>query len=163
MRLAGCTPNPSGPWVSQQARRFAWTLSVRRRFASPSATATPRSRVTSTPSSEMRQSKIIKTPMQAPKGETRSPSASHRPSRMPRLAERTDLNKRCPRPPTRGSGAQAMGCTLAGSITSATNGVPTTQMRLSFVGATCSRSDAVPSFQRGRGRLNWEYASKEKR
>jgi len=29
VQLAGWTPNPSGPWVSQQARQFAWTLSVR--------------------------------------------------------------------------------------------------------------------------------------
>jgi putative transposase len=24
--LAGCTANPTGPWVTQQARQFAWTL-----------------------------------------------------------------------------------------------------------------------------------------
>lgn len=24
--LAGCTANPSGAWVTQQARQFAWTL-----------------------------------------------------------------------------------------------------------------------------------------
>jgi len=29
VQLAGWTPNPSGAWVSQQARQFAWTLSVR--------------------------------------------------------------------------------------------------------------------------------------
>jgi len=27
--LAGCTANPSGPWVTQQARQFAWTLQER--------------------------------------------------------------------------------------------------------------------------------------
>ena len=26
VHLAGCTANPTGPWVSQQARQFAWTL-----------------------------------------------------------------------------------------------------------------------------------------
>jgi putative transposase len=29
VRLAGCTANPSGDWVIQQARQFAWTLSER--------------------------------------------------------------------------------------------------------------------------------------
>jgi transposase InsO family protein len=27
--LAGCTPNPTGAWVAQQARQFAWTLAER--------------------------------------------------------------------------------------------------------------------------------------
>jgi hypothetical protein len=26
VHLAGCTANPTGPWVTQQARQFAWTL-----------------------------------------------------------------------------------------------------------------------------------------
>jgi hypothetical protein len=26
VHLAGCTANPTGAWVSQQARQFAWTL-----------------------------------------------------------------------------------------------------------------------------------------
>ncbi len=26
VHLAGCTANPTGPWVAQQARQFAWTL-----------------------------------------------------------------------------------------------------------------------------------------
>ena len=38
VHLAGCTANPTGPWVTQQARQFAWTLQERRsgdrRFAS---------------------------------------------------------------------------------------------------------------------------------
>jgi hypothetical protein len=29
VHLAGCTANPTGPWVAQQARRFAWTLQER--------------------------------------------------------------------------------------------------------------------------------------
>jgi hypothetical protein len=29
VHLAGCTPNPTGPWVAQQARQFAWTLQER--------------------------------------------------------------------------------------------------------------------------------------
>jgi putative transposase len=29
VHLAGCTANPSGGWVTQQARQFAWTLSER--------------------------------------------------------------------------------------------------------------------------------------
>ena len=29
VHLAGCTANPTGAWVSQQARQFAWTLSDR--------------------------------------------------------------------------------------------------------------------------------------
>jgi putative transposase len=27
VHLAGCTANPTGPWVTQEARQFAWTLS----------------------------------------------------------------------------------------------------------------------------------------
>jgi putative transposase len=30
VQLAGCTANPSGAWVTQQARQFAWTLQERR-------------------------------------------------------------------------------------------------------------------------------------
>ena len=26
VHFAGCTANPTGPWVTQQARQFAWTL-----------------------------------------------------------------------------------------------------------------------------------------
>jgi len=29
VHLAGCTTNPTGAWVTQQARQFAWTLSER--------------------------------------------------------------------------------------------------------------------------------------
>jgi hypothetical protein len=29
VHMAGCTPNPSAPWVIQQARRVSWTLSER--------------------------------------------------------------------------------------------------------------------------------------
>jgi putative transposase len=29
VRLAGCTPNPSGAWVTQQARQLAWGLAER--------------------------------------------------------------------------------------------------------------------------------------
>jgi putative transposase len=29
VHMAGCTPNPSGPWTTQQARHFAWTLPER--------------------------------------------------------------------------------------------------------------------------------------
>ena len=29
VHLAGCTANPTGPWVTQQARQFAWTLQER--------------------------------------------------------------------------------------------------------------------------------------
>jgi putative transposase len=29
VHLAGCTPNPTGAWVTQQARQFAWTLQER--------------------------------------------------------------------------------------------------------------------------------------
>jgi len=29
VHLAGCTPNPSGPWVTQQARHLMWTLAER--------------------------------------------------------------------------------------------------------------------------------------
>jgi hypothetical protein len=29
VRLAGCTPNPSGAWVTQQARQIAWGLAER--------------------------------------------------------------------------------------------------------------------------------------
>lgn len=27
--VAGCTANPTGPWVTQQARQFTWTLQER--------------------------------------------------------------------------------------------------------------------------------------
>ena len=30
VHLAGCTANPTGPWVTQQARQFAWTLQEQR-------------------------------------------------------------------------------------------------------------------------------------
>ena len=26
VHIAGCTPNPSAPWVTQQARQLTWTL-----------------------------------------------------------------------------------------------------------------------------------------
>jgi putative transposase len=29
VHFAGCTPNPSGPWVTQQARQVTWTLAAR--------------------------------------------------------------------------------------------------------------------------------------
>src|SRR5262249_35295602 len=29
VHLAGCTPNPSAPWVTQQGRQFTWTLAER--------------------------------------------------------------------------------------------------------------------------------------
>jgi putative transposase len=29
VHLAGCTANPTGPWITQQARQFAWTLQER--------------------------------------------------------------------------------------------------------------------------------------
>ena len=29
VHLAGCTPNPSAPWVTQQARQFTWTFAER--------------------------------------------------------------------------------------------------------------------------------------
>jgi hypothetical protein len=29
VHLAGCTPNPSGPWVTQQARQLSWTFADR--------------------------------------------------------------------------------------------------------------------------------------
>ena len=29
VHLAGCTANPTGAWVTQQARQFAWTLQER--------------------------------------------------------------------------------------------------------------------------------------
>jgi hypothetical protein len=29
VHLAGCTANPTGPWVTQQARQFAWTFQER--------------------------------------------------------------------------------------------------------------------------------------
>jgi putative transposase len=29
VHLAGCTPNPSAPWVTQQARQLTWTLAER--------------------------------------------------------------------------------------------------------------------------------------
>jgi transposase InsO family protein len=32
VHLAGCTTNPTGPWVTQQARQFAWTLQEQRSF-----------------------------------------------------------------------------------------------------------------------------------
>ncbi len=54
--------------------------------------------------------------------------------------ERTDLNKLLPlRADARVGSAQAMACTSLGSITSATSGMPTTPMRLSFVFAPEAR------------------------
>jgi hypothetical protein len=29
VHIAGCTPNPSAPWVTQQARQLTWTLAER--------------------------------------------------------------------------------------------------------------------------------------
>lgn len=56
--------------------------------------------------------------------------------------ERTDLNKCCPCfADARVGSAQPMACTSLGSITSATSGMPTTPMRLSFVFAR----EATPS------------------
>jgi hypothetical protein len=48
------TANPTGAWVTQQARKFAWTLQERRRFASSAATGTASSLATLTPSRQRR-------------------------------------------------------------------------------------------------------------
>src|SRR3954469_17064871 len=33
VHFAGCTPNPNGPWVTQQARQLTWTLGSARHGA----------------------------------------------------------------------------------------------------------------------------------
>jgi hypothetical protein len=58
VRVAGCTTNPSGAWVTQQARQFMWTLQKqpsRFRFLIR-ATATASTPATSTPSSPAKAS-----------------------------------------------------------------------------------------------------------
>jgi len=83
--LAGCTSNPSSPWVTQQARNLALD------FSQPGVRFLIRDRDSkySGPFDEVFRSegiRIVKTPLRAPQ-RTRSPSASSdRAHRVPRLA-----------------------------------------------------------------------------
>jgi hypothetical protein len=80
VHLGGCTANPSGGWVTQQARQFVWTLSERSaRFASSSMIATASSRPTSTPCSEAKGSRSSVHRSER-RRQTRSPNASSAPS-----------------------------------------------------------------------------------
>jgi putative transposase len=68
VHLAGCTANPSGAWVTQQARRFAWSLQKRRssfRFLIRDRDRKFTRAFDAIFASE--DIKIIKTPVQAPK------------------------------------------------------------------------------------------------
>jgi hypothetical protein len=79
VHLAGCTANPSGSWVTQQARQLAWTWAQRSaplRFLIRDRD----SKYTRDFDTVFRSEgiEIIRTPVQAPKA-TRSPSASSAP------------------------------------------------------------------------------------
>jgi putative transposase len=68
VHVAGCTANPTGAWVTQQARQFAWTLQERRssfRFLIRDRDSKFTRAFDSVFASE--GIKIIKTPVRAPK------------------------------------------------------------------------------------------------
>ncbi len=75
IHLAGCTANPTGPWVTQQARQFAWRLREQAsgfRFLIRDRDSKYTRNFDAVFASEGIQ--VVKTPVRAPKA-TRSPSA----------------------------------------------------------------------------------------
>jgi putative transposase len=75
-RVAGCTANPTGAWVAQQARQFAWSLQERpESFRFLIRTAIASSLATSTPSSQAKASRSSRHRCER-RRQTRSPSAS---------------------------------------------------------------------------------------
>jgi hypothetical protein len=79
VHLAGCTANPSGVWVTQQARQFAWTLQHqpdRFRFLIRDRDSKFTRDFDTVFASE--GIRVLKTPMRSPK-RTQSPSASSAP------------------------------------------------------------------------------------
>jgi putative transposase len=79
VHMAGCTANPTGDWVVQQARQFTWTLQERRssfRFLIRDRDSKFTRDFDAVFASE--GIKIIKTPVR--RRRTRSPSASFAPS-----------------------------------------------------------------------------------
>jgi putative transposase len=96
VRLAGCTTNPSGAWVTQQARNLSFTgLLERTRFL-----IHDRDSKFSAAFDEVFRSegiKVIHTPIRAPSGERpREAVRAHRPRRVSRLA--ADSRPPPPRP-----------------------------------------------------------------
>jgi hypothetical protein len=68
VHLAGCTANPTGAWLTQQARQFAWTLpgaatAVSLLHPRPGQQVHPRLRRRL----HQRRNRTIKTPVRAPK------------------------------------------------------------------------------------------------
>jgi putative transposase len=86
VHLAGCTANPTGAWVTQQARQFAWKLQEQRlpfRFLIRDRDSKFTRDFDAVFASE--SIKIIKTPVRAPKANAIA-LRPHRARRMPRLA-----------------------------------------------------------------------------
>jgi putative transposase len=85
VHLAGCTANPTGDWVTQQARQFAWRLQERRssfRFLIRDRDSKFSRNFDAVFASE--GIKIIKTPVRAPKANaTAEQLRPHRPHRVP--------------------------------------------------------------------------------
>jgi putative transposase len=97
VHLAGCTTNPDGAWVTQQARQLAWTLPER---------ATPvrflirdrDSKFTRDFDTVFRSEgiEIIRTPIRSPKSERdRRALRQNRARRVPRLAAGRTRPQRC--------------------------------------------------------------------
>jgi hypothetical protein len=79
VHFAGCTANPTGPWVTQQARQFAWTLQERRPpFRLLIRDRDSSSPATSTPSSPAKESRSSRRRCER-RRRTRSPNASSAP------------------------------------------------------------------------------------
>ena len=93
VHLAGCTANPNGAWVTQQARQFAWKLQERRppfRFLIRDRDSKFTRDFDAVFASEGIE--IIKTPVRVAEGERdRRAFRPHRPRRVPRLAPDREL------------------------------------------------------------------------
>jgi hypothetical protein len=111
VHLAGCTANPTGVWITQQARQFAWTLQERPgsfRFLIRDRDSKFTRDFDAVFASEGIQ--IIKTPVRGAEGERdRRTLRAQRPCRVPRLASGHE-----PTPPRTSSASSSATTTRTG-------------------------------------------------